>query len=68
MLGLRRQPSKKMCWSWRALKTKERTLSVTFWQTSMEWVPSQRISGSTMGTSPFSWQMAAYLARPQAFS
>ena len=27
-----------------------------------------RISGSTMGTSPLSWQMAAYLARVSAVS
>lgn len=34
----------------------------------MEWVPSTKISGSTMGTSPFYWQIEAYLANPQAFS
>jgi len=34
----------------------------------MSCVPSVKISGSTIGTSPFSWQMTAYLARPYAFS
>lgn len=68
MLGFNKQPSKKMFWSYKALNTADKTLSVTFWQCSMEWVPSDKISGSTMGTKPFSWQMAAYLAKPQAFS
>lgn len=68
MFGLRRHPSRKMLFSFNALNVAAKTLSVTFWQTSMEWSPSARISGSTMGTSPFSWQIAAYLANPQAFS
>lgn len=53
MLGFKRHPSKKMFWSYKALKTADKTLSVTFWETSMEWVPSTKISGSTIGTSPF---------------
>lgn len=54
MLGFNRQPSKKMFWSYKALNTTDRTFSVTFWECSMEWVPSTKISGSTMGTNPFS--------------
>lgn len=68
MFGLRRQPSKKILFSFKALKTAAKTLSVTFWHTSIEWSPSAKISGSTIGTNPFSWQIAAYLAKPQAFS
>jgi hypothetical protein len=52
MLGLRRHPSQKMWLSCKALTTAAKTFSVTFWQTSIEWLPSARISGSTMGTSP----------------
>jgi hypothetical protein len=32
----------------------DNTLSVACAQTSMEWSPSVRISGSTIGASPFS--------------
>jgi hypothetical protein len=41
---------------------------VTLWEVSISWTPSQRISGSTIGTKPLSWQIHAYLANPQAFS
>lgn len=54
MLGFKRHPSKKIPWSYKALNTTESTFSVTFWECSMEWVPSTKISGSTIGTSPFS--------------
>jgi len=43
------------------LYTAERTSSVTRAQCSMVCGPSMRISGSTMGTRPSDWQMAAYL-------
>jgi len=52
MLGFKRHPSQKMLLSERALTTTARTLSVTYWLTSMECSPSTRISGSIMGTSP----------------
>lgn len=32
----------------------------------MSWPPSDSTSGSTMGTSPADWLMAAYMARPRA--
>lgn len=54
MLGFKRHPSKKIPWSYKALNTTDNTFSVTFWEVSMEWVPSTKISGSTMGTNPFS--------------
>jgi len=59
MLGLSNIPSKKTLLSARALNTAALTFSVTFWQVSMECEPSVKISGSTMGASPFSWQIAA---------
>jgi len=68
MLGLRRQPSRMILWSIRAFWQAAKTLSETSAQTSMVWAPSVRISGSTMGTSPLSWQIPAYLARVCAFS
>lgn len=43
------------------------TFSVILWQSSAEWVPSDNISGSTIGTNPFFWQAWAYLANPNAF-
>jgi len=54
MLGLRRSPSMRHFWSMRAFITAEKTFSEASAQSSMVWVPSARISGSTMGQSPFS--------------
>lgn len=54
ILGLRRQPSKNTLFSFNALKTAANTFSVTFWHISIEWSPSAKISGSTIGTSPLS--------------
>lgn len=68
IFGLSIIPSKKTLLSDNALKTAALTFSVTLWQTSIEWGPSERISGSTIGARPFSWHIAAYLAKPHAFS
>ena len=43
------------------LKTATRTVSVTFWQRSRLWSPSQSTSGSTIGTRPAAWQIEANL-------
>lgn len=52
MLGLSKHPSRKTLLSLRALTTLARTFSVTSWHFWMEWVPSDKISGSTIGTNP----------------
>lgn len=48
--------------------TLENTFSATSAHFSIEWSPSWSISGSTIGQSPFSWQIAAYLANVCAVS
>lgn len=68
MFGLRRHPSIRTLWSINAFITAANTLSEAAAQASMEWAPSIKISGSTMGTSPLAWQMEAYLAKVWAFS
>ena len=57
-----------MLLSCKALKTSAKTLVETAKHLSIECDPSFKISGSTIGTKPFSWQIAAYLANPHAFS
>jgi len=54
ILGFKSIPSKKTLLSLKALKTAALTFSVTLWQSMIEWGPSVKISGSTMGASPFS--------------
>jgi len=53
ILGFNRMPSNKTLFS-----AKKKTFDQTFWETSrvlsMPWLASRRISGSTMGTKPFS--------------
>ena len=61
MLGLSREPSRYTWWSLRALYTAARTVSVTFWHRSRLWSPSHNTSGSTIGTIPAAWHVAAYL-------
>ena len=68
IFGFKRIPSKKMLLSCKALMTAAKTLVETAKHLSIECVPSFKISGSTIGTKPLSWQMAAYLANPHAFS
>ena len=53
MFGFKRQPSQKILLSYKALTHAAKTLSVTFYETSILWVPSANISGSTIGTKPF---------------
>lgn len=53
ILGLSMQPSQRIPLACKALVTAAYTLSVTRAQTSMSWVPSAKISGSTMGHNPF---------------
>lgn len=67
IFGFNRHPSNKILFFCKALKTAVNTFSVILWQCSAEWDPSDKIYGSTIGTSPFSWQIAAYRASPQAF-
>ncbi len=54
MLHFNRMPSNKTLFS----AKKKKTFDQTFWATSrvlsMSWLPSRRISGSTMGTKPLS--------------
>lgn len=52
MLGLSMHPSHKIWLSCRAFTQAACTLSVTAALTSMSWVPSAKISGSTIGQSP----------------
>uniref|UniRef100_A0A7C9DYN2 Uncharacterized protein n=1 Tax=Opuntia streptacantha TaxID=393608 RepID=A0A7C9DYN2_OPUST len=59
MLGFNKVPSRRTWWSLRDLYTAASTRSVTSAHLSMSWGPSTKISGSTMGTKPFSWQMMA---------
>lgn len=68
MLGLNNIPSMNTLLSFRNLNRLAITFSVISWVTSMLWEPSERISASTMGTSPLNWQTAAYRARIQVFS
>jgi hypothetical protein len=54
MLGFNRIPSNRTLFS----AKKKKTFDQTFWATSkvlsIPWLPSRRISGSTMGTNPLS--------------
>jgi len=59
MLGLSTAPSRYTLCSLRAEYCAMSTFSVISAQTSMECEPLGTISGSTMGTRPFFWQMAA---------
>merc|ERR1719229_1904518 len=68
MFGFNRDPSRRTFWSASALYTAARVFSVINWQVARLWSPSIRISGSTIGASPFAWQIAAYRARVQAVS
>ena len=68
MLGLMMRPSKRRLWRLSCLITSLKTLSDYLAHSSIVWAPSVRISGSTMGTSPFSWQIEAYLAKVWALS
>jgi len=53
ILGLRSIPSKKMLLSCNALNTEAKTFYDTAKHLSIEWLPSDKISGSTIGTKPF---------------
>ena len=46
-------------WHRNALNTLPSTSSVTSWQRAIVWAPSISTSGSTMGTMPSAWQIAA---------
>lgn len=59
MLGLSSMPSNRMRWSCSALMQAACTFSVAAAARSIVWSPSMRTSGSTMGTRPLAWQMAA---------
>ena len=68
MFGLRIMPSSMTPCCTRCANTHDSTRSVTSAHLSMPCAPSVRISGSTMGTRPFCWHIAAYLARHRALS
>ena len=51
-----------------AFTTIANTSSLLAAHSSIVCSPSTSTSGSTIGTSPFSWHITAYLARPFAFS
>mmetsp|Transcript_6264 Transcript_6264/g.22928 ORF Transcript_6264/g.22928 Transcript_6264/m.22928 type:complete len:243 (-) Transcript_6264:476-1204(-) len=68
MLGLRIVPSSITPWSLRDLNTAARTRSVTAADVSTSCAPSVKISGSTIGTRPFFWQIDAYRASASAFA
>ena len=68
MLGLRIMPSSITLCFMSAANTALSTRSVTSAHFSMPCAPSVKISGSTMGTRPFCWQMAAYRAKHSALS
>jgi hypothetical protein len=57
MLGFNRIPSNRTLFS----AKKKKTFDQTFWATSkvlsIPWLPSRRISGSTMGTNPLSCKL-----------
>ena len=59
MDGLSRMPSNITPKSARYLKVAAQVFSATARVRSMSCSPSSRISGSTIGTRPLSWQMAA---------
>jgi len=54
IFGFNNIPSKKIWLSWSALKTAAKTFYEICKHLSIEWFPSLRISGSTIGTNPFS--------------
>lgn len=54
MFGFNKHPSQKILLSYKTLTTTAKTFSVTFYETSIEWSPSAKISGSTIGTKPLS--------------
>jgi len=54
IFGFNKIPSKKILLSCNALKTAPSTLYVTTRHLSIECDPSDKISGSTIGTKPFS--------------
>lgn len=68
MFGLSMHPSHKIMLSCKAFTTAACTLSVTAAHTSISWVPSAKISGSTIGHNPLAWEIEAYLAKFHAFS
>merc|ERR550537_324743 len=61
--GLKSMPSIITPYCWRTSYCIFQTLRVTSLHVSMSWSPSNDTSGSTIGTKPSLWQVAAYCAR-----
>mmetsp|Transcript_2323 Transcript_2323/g.9674 ORF Transcript_2323/g.9674 Transcript_2323/m.9674 type:complete len:202 (-) Transcript_2323:518-1123(-) len=68
MFGFKMIPSSITPCSCNLENTHCNTRSVTRCDTFTSWSPSVKISGSTIGTRPVFWQIAAYRARASAFS
>ena len=68
MFGLSSMPSRRTRWRRRAAKVSARVSRVAWSQRSMVWSPSISTSGSTIGTSPASWERPAKRARASALA
>ena len=67
MLGLSITPSKQIFNVFNCSNRHFNVLEVTLLHNSIEWLPSIKTSGSTIGTKLFSWHSDAYLANALQF-